>query len=163
MKISLTVAGIVLLGASLAACGGSDDAKKADGGDGKSGGGDYCKQLESAKTTFGKVSQSDFGALDSAIETFHNLADTAPAAVKTEWKTLDDAFSKVEAAFASAGIKLSDLPAIQKGDIPKGADVSKLSSLGESFSAITTEKVSKAQATIEKHAKDTCDVDLGMS
>lgn len=158
MKIPLTIAGVVLLGVSLTACGGSDDNAEAKGGDG-----DYCKQLESAKKTFGEVSESNFDALDSAIETFHELADTAPAEVKTEWQTLDSAFSEVEAAFASAGIKLSDLGEIQKGNIPKGADVSKLSSLGESFSAITGEKVSKAQATIEKHAKDTCDVDLGMS
>lgn len=159
MKLSLAVAGVVLLGASLAACGGSDDKAKADSG----GGGDYCKQLESAKTTFAKVSESNFDALDSAISTFHELADTAPAEVKTEWQTLDSAFGEVEAAFESAGIKMSDLGEIQKGKIPPGADVSKLSSLGDSFAAITGEKVATAQATIEKHAKDTCDVDLGMS
>lgn len=163
MKISLTLAGVALLGASLAACGGGSD----DGSDGAKpsakGGGDYCKQLESAKETFGKVSQSNFEALDEAIDTFHTLADTAPAAVKTEWQTLDSAFSKVEAAFTAAGIKMSDLGDIQAGKVPKGADVSKLATLGDSFSAITTEEVSKAQATIEKHGKETCNVDLGMS
>lgn len=158
MKIATTIAGVVLLGVSLTACGGSSDNSAKGGSDG-----DYCKKLASAKTTFAKVSQSDFDALDDAIQTFHDLADSAPSAVKTEWKTLDSAFSEVEAAFKSAGIKMSDLANIQKGDIPKGADVSKLASLGDSFSAITSEKVTKAQATIEKHAKDTCDVDLGMS
>ncbi len=161
MKISLTVAGVVLLGASLAACGGSDGGS--DGAKAQSGGGDYCKQLESAKTTFDKVSQSNFDALDSAIETFHKLADTAPVEVKAEWQTLDNAFSEVEAAFKAAGIKMSDLGDLQEGKVPKGADVSKLSTLGESFSAITSEEVSKAQATIQKHGKETCKVDLGMS
>ena len=159
MKISQTVAGVVLLAASLAACGGSDGDAKAGGGSE----GDYCQELESAKATFAKVSESDFDALDSAIDTFHTLADTAPAEVKSEWKTLDSAFTEIEDAFESAGIKMSDLGEIQQGKIPPGADVSKLSSLGESFSAITGEKVSKAQATIEKHAKETCDVDLGAS
>lgn len=160
MKIALTVAG-VLLGASLAACGGSDggsDAAKSGGGEG-----DYCKELKSAKSTFAKVSESNFDALDDAIATFHQLADSAPDEVKTEWQTLDSAFGEVEKAFESAGIKMSDLAKIQKGEIPPGADVSKLASLGDSFAAITSEKVSKAQATIEKHAKDTCDISLGMS
>jgi hypothetical protein len=155
MKISLTLAGVVLLGTSLAACGGSGD----DGGGG--GGGDYCADLKKAQSTFADVSGSDFSALDSAIKTFHKLADEAPSDVAAEWKTLDGAFVKVEDALADAGIKMSDLADIQSGKIPEGADVSKLSSLGTTFSEISSDKVLDAQKVIEKHAKDECDVELG--
>ncbi|MCW2840913.1 MAG: hypothetical protein JWR55_2396 [Aeromicrobium sp.] len=157
MKISLALAGVVLLGTSLAACGGGDDSGSG-GGDG-----DYCKDLKSAQATFAKVSGNDFDALDSAIATFHKLADEAPDDVKTEWETLDGAFLKIEKAFDEAGIKMSDLPEIQAGNIPEGVDVSKLTSLASTFSEISSDKVTKAQATIEKHAKDSCDVDLGAS
>jgi hypothetical protein len=157
MKISLALAGVVLLGTSLAACGGDD------GGSGGGGGGDYCKDLKSAQSTFAKVSGNDFDALDSAIQTFHKLADEAPDDVKTEWGTLDGAFVKIEKAFDEAGIKMSDLPEIQAGNIPEGVDVTKLNSLAGTFGEISSDKVTKAQETIEKHAKDSCDVDLGAS
>lgn len=155
MKISLTLAGVVLLGTSLAACGGSDG--------GSAGGGDYCKDLKKAQSTFSDVSANDFDTLDSAITTFHKLADEAPSDIDAEWKTLDGAFVKIEDGFKAAGIKMSDLGDIQKGKIPAGADVSKLSSLASSFSEISSDKVLKAQKAIEKHAKDTCDVNLGSS
>ncbi|MET0930825.1 MAG: hypothetical protein ABWX74_14995 [Aeromicrobium sp.] len=157
MKISLALAGAVLLGTSLAACGGSDE------GGGGGGGGDYCKDLKTAQSTFSDVSGNDFDALDSAIETFHKLAAEAPSAVEAEWKTLDGAFVKIEDAFEEAGIKMSDLADIQAGNIPEGVDVSKLTSLSSTFSEISSEKVTKAQDAIEKHAKDECDVDLGAS
>ncbi|MET0767304.1 MAG: hypothetical protein ABW075_05915 [Aeromicrobium sp.] len=156
MKISLALAGVVLLGTSLAACGGDDG-----GGGGSEG--DYCKELKSAQSSFAKVSGNDFEALDSAIATFHQLADEAPSDIKAEWETLDGAFVKIEKAFEDAGIKMSDLADIQAGNMPEGVDVSKLSSLTSSFSEISSEKVTKAQDVIEKHAKDTCDVELGAS
>jgi hypothetical protein len=159
MKISLTLAGVVLLGTTLAACGGGDGS---DGGSG-GGSGDYCKDLKTAKTTFAKVSGSDFGALDDAISTFHKLADEAPSDVKSEWKILDGTFVKIEKAFDDAGIKLEDLGRIQSGDIPEGVDTTKLASLGSTLSEITGDKVTKAQATIQEHAKKSCDVDLGAS
>lgn len=162
MKISQAVAAVALLGVTLAGCGGSDDDGKAKAG-AKVDGPEYCQQLEAAKKTFAKVSQDNFDALDTAIETFHELAETAPDAVRTEWQTLNDAFGEVEKAFESAGIKMSDLGDIQRGKIPPGADMNKLASLGDSFSAITSQEVATAQADIEKHAKETCDVDLGMS
>lgn len=154
MKISLALAGVVLLGTSLTACGGSDG-----GGGGSEDA--YCKELKSAQKSFASVSQSDFSALDSAIQTFHKLAKDAPSDVKTDWKTLDGAFVKIEDAFASAGIKMSDLEDIQAGKIPEGADVSKLSSLATSFGDISSAKVKSAQTAITKHAKDVCKVTLG--
>lgn len=156
MKISLTLAGVVLLGTSLAACGGGDS-----GGGGDTG--SYCDELKSAKSSISKVSSSDFAALDDAIASFHKIADVAPSDVKADWETIDGAFVKVEKAFDDAGIKLSDLGDIQAGKIPEGADMTKLASLGSTFSEISSDKVTKAQANIEKHAKDTCNVELGTS
>lgn len=154
MKIGLVLAGVVLLGTSLAACGGSGD-----GGGG--GGGDYCKDLKEAQSTFADVSSNDFDALDSAIKTFHTLADEAPSDIDAEWKTLDGAFVKIEDGLADAGIKMSDIKEMQAGKIPEGADVSKLTALASSFNDISSDKVLDAQKAIEKHAKDECDVELG--
>jgi hypothetical protein len=163
MKISLTLAGVVLLGSTLAACGGGDGSDGGGSGDGGGGGGDYCKDLKTAQSSFAKVSGNDFGALDSAIETFHQLAAEAPSEVKTDWKTLDGAFLKVEQGFKDAGIKMSDLGDIQAGKVPEGTTVPKLKELATTFSQIQSEKVTTAQDAIQKHAKDVCKVDLGAS
>jgi hypothetical protein len=156
MKIPLALASIVLLGSTLAACGGGSDSGDSSGADGN-----YCKDLKAAKTSIAKVSESDVSGLDDAITAFHKLAAEAPKEVKSDWATLDGAFVKVEKAFADAGIKFSDLAAIQAGNIPAGADPSKLAGLASSFSDISSAKVTTAQKNIEKHAKSSCDVDLG--
>jgi hypothetical protein len=58
---------------------------------------------------------------------------------------------------------MSDLGDIQEGKIPEGADLSKLTSAASTFSELSSDKVTQAQDVIEKHAKDTCDVELGSS
>lgn len=153
MKIALALAGAVLLGTTLTACG---------GGDGGSGS-DYCKDLKTAKTTLKDLGSDGGAGLDKAFATFHKLTKEAPSDVKSEWKTLDGAATKVEDAFKDAGIKLSDLAEIQKGNIPKDADVSKLSGLASTLSDISGPEFTKAQTAISDHAKKTCKVDLKTS
>ncbi|MFI5428353.1 hypothetical protein [Aeromicrobium sp. UC242_57] len=147
MKISVLATGVVVLGLSLAACGGSDD--KAGGSSG-----DYCKELKSAQKTITGAASS--GSIQDSVEAFHRLAAAAPSDVKAEWKVLDGVFINLEKAFKDAKVDLSDSEAAQKA-ISSG----KISP--EVLSKMTTPEVTKAQTAIEKHAKKACDINISGS
>lgn len=138
----------------LAACG-------SHGGSG-SASGDYCSQLKSDKSYFAGISGSnaDFSKLDQVFTRMHTLAAHAPAAVSADWKTLDGAITTIETAFKQAGLKPSDLAKMQKGQLPAGADLSKLQALAPKLQALSSSKVSQAAAHISANAKSTCGVDL---
>ncbi len=153
MKISLVLAGTVLLGSTLVACGG--------GGDGENS--DYCKDVKKASKTFGNLSSGDVGQLDKAFATFHKLADEAPSDIKDDWKKLDGAITTVEKALKDAGLKFSDLDEIQKGQVPPGVDVAKLQGLASQMTKLNSADFTKASKAIDKHASKTCKVDLNAS
>lgn len=149
MKAPLALAGAVLIGASLAACGSDSGA-----------GSDYCKDLKSASSTFDDVESGNVADLDKTFTKFHQLADQAPEDVQADWKVLDGAITTVEKGLEDAGIKFSDFAKIQAGELPEGVDATKLQGLATTFSSLGDEKFTKAGNAIEKHAKDVCKVEL---
>lgn len=151
MKISLALAGAVVLGTTLTACG---------GGGGGGADGDYCKDIKKASATFGSLSGGDTSQLDAAFATFHTLAAESPDDIKADWVKLDAAITTVEKALKDAGVKFSDFDKIQKGEIPEGVDVAKLTGLATEFQKLNSAEFTKASKDIEKHAKDVCKVDL---
>ena len=158
MKISLALAGAVMLVSTLAACGGDDGG---GGGDGE--GSDYCKDIKAAAKSFGTLSSGDTAQLDKAFATFHDLADEAPDSIKGDWKTLDDAITTIETALKEAGLKISDLTKLQSGDVPEGVDVSKLQGLATELQSLTGPEFTKATKAIDTHASKTCKVKLSGS
>jgi prophage DNA circulation protein len=148
---------LTLTATVLAACGSH--------GGGGSASGNYCAELRSDKTFFGSISGSnaDFSRLDEVFQRMHTLAADAPDAVSTDWKTLDGAITTIENAFKQAGLKPSDLAKMQKGQMPAGADLSKLQALAPKLQALSSSKVSQAAARISSNAKSTCGVDLSSS
>ena len=151
---SLTLAFTATL---LAACG-SD-------GSGSSSSGSYCDELKADKTYFESLSGSnaDLSNLDTVFAKVHTLAGDAPDSVSDDWKTLDDAISTIETAFKDAGIKASDLEAMQKGQVPKGVDMSKLQELAPKLQALSSGDVTTAANNIAADAKKNCGVDLTAS
>ncbi len=93
----------------------------------------------------------------------HTLAADAPANVADDWKTLDGAVTTIESALKDAGIKPSDLAKMQKGQIPPGADLSKLKDLAPKLQSLNTSDVSDAAKNISDDAKKSCNVDLSSS
>jgi len=150
MKLSLTLAGIAVIGASLAGCGG--------GGDGDTDA--YCKEVKAAQSDFKALSSGDAGGFDDAFDAFHDLAKAAPDKVADDWKTVDGAMTTIQEAFKDAGISLSDLDEMQSGKIPEGADLSKINDLGSTFEDLDSDDVTKATQNISEHAKAECDIDL---
>ena len=120
----------------------------------------YCNDLKSASKQFESLSSSDLDQLDEAFKTFHKLAAESPGEIESDWKVLDDGITKVEKALDEAGLKFSDFAEIQQGKMPEGVDVAKLQGLAAEFQTLSSSKFEKASNDIEKHAKDTCKVDL---
>jgi hypothetical protein len=159
VKISLALAGIVLVGTSVAGCTGGDGGSGGDGG----ADGSYCKDIAAAKPTFESLSSGDLSKLEEGFTTFHRLADEAPDGLKDQWKTLDDAATSVEDKIKEAGLTFDDLPDIQAGKIPEGVDVDKLTAFAADLQKLNNSAFADARADIGKQAKDVCGVELGAS
>src|SRR3954452_7804972 len=146
---------LALTATVLAACvSGDSSSSSASGG--------YCDELKADKTYFESLSgsSSDASNLDTVFSKLHILADDSPANVADDWKTLDEAVTTIESALKDAGIKASDLAKMQQGQIPPGADLSKLKDLAPKLQSLNTSDVSDAAKNISDDAKKTCDVDL---
>ncbi len=158
MRVNAVIGSLTLALAAtlLAACG-------SDGGSSSSGG--YCDELKADKAYFESLSGSnaDMSNLDQVFTKVHTLADDAPDNVADDWKTLDDAITTIENALKDAGLKPSDLAKIQKGQIPPGADLSKLQSLAPKLQSLSGSDVSNAAKNISADAKKSCGVDLTSS
>lgn len=159
MRVTHVIGSLTLVVAAsvLAGCGG--------GGSGSSASGDYCSQLKDDKTYFESLSGSnpDLSKLDEVFTRMHALADAAPSSVASDWKTLDGALTTIQDALQQAGIKPSDLAAIQKGQVPPGVDISKLQALAPKLQSLSGSEVSDAADAIAKDAKSSCGVDLTAS
>ncbi len=148
---------LALTATVLAACGSSNSGSSASGG--------YCDELKADKAYFESLSgsNSDVSNLDTVFSKVHTLAADAPANVADDWKTLDNAVSTIEGALKDAGIKASDLAKMQKGQIPPGADLSKLQEIAPKLQSLNTSDVSDAAKNISDDAKKSCNVDLSSS
>ena len=145
-----TLAVLTLSAGLLTACGGGSSSDA------------YCKELKSDKTYFDSLgSGTDPAKIDQAFAKFHSLATKAPDEVADDWKVLDDAITTVQKALKDAGVSFADLAKAQSGQLPKGVDPQKLAAILPKLQALSNAKFDKATKAIEKHAKDTCDVNLG--
>jgi hypothetical protein len=140
------IAAATLIAGTLTGCGGGTDA--------------YCDSIKEAQSELGGLDDGDFAELDKAIDRIHEIADDAPDEVADDWEVLDGAVSDMETALEDAGIEMSDLEGLTRGEIPEGVDQEKLAALGEDLNAIGSAEVQEAADNIDKHANDECGVDL---
>ena len=148
---------LALTATVLAACGSSNSTASSSGG--------YCDELKADKTYFESLtgSNADLSNLDTVFAKVHTLAADAPSNVSADWKTLDGAITTIESALKDAGLKASDLAAMQKGQVPPGVDVSKLQALAPKLAGLSSSGVSDAASNIAADAKKSCGVDLTAS
>ncbi len=148
-RLLSTLSVLALSAGLLTACGGSSSDA-------------YCSELKSDKAYFDSIgSGTDASKIDEAFEKFHSLAKKAPDEVADDWKVLDDAITTVQKALKDAGVTFADLAKAEGGQLPKGVDPQKLAAIVPKLQALSNAKFKKASTAIEKHAKDTCDVNLG--
>jgi hypothetical protein len=98
-------------------------------------GGDYCGELKSYAESAKGLDIKDSAAVDKMRDEAKKVSKSAPDDLKDDWKVLLDYAEKASEA---------------KGDTAK---------LGELFKS-DGEKIKAASEAIDKHAKDTCKIDL---
>jgi hypothetical protein len=156
MKKTLALASIVLMAASLGACGGGDDS---------SSGGSYCDQIKGLKSSvsdldFTKLSEDQFSDLQNSLD---DIEAAAPSDVKDDWGTLNDAIDQLQGILSGAGLSFDDLRAIQKdpNNLPDGVDIAELQDLAQKLNDFAANSDFKdASNAIQANVKDECDVDL---
>jgi hypothetical protein len=147
----LGAAAVAVLAVSmLTGCGGDDSA-------GSSGG--YCDDLGAAKDSF-------VGLLDNQIgqDTFVKLKDSlpaleaeAPANLKNDWATFNDAVNTFSAAMKKAGLTMDDMREMGRGSMPGGTD---MQTAMDAAAALGSAAVSTAQSAIAANALKQCDLDF---
>ncbi|TCI99856.1 hypothetical protein [Aeromicrobium sp. IC_218] len=144
MKTLKTAAAVLLASVVLTACGGSDT-------------GAYCDRLEKAEDDFSSLGQD--GNMSDAFDTFRELRDEAPDAVKDDWKTLAGAIDDMEKAYEDAGIDLDEVDQLDASKLSQD----QIKKLTEATSKLSSEDYTEASNNISEHAKSECDIDLGAS
>ena len=104
-----------------------------------------CKQLQSLGTSFAKAMQGANGDVEKESALLKQFADQTPSAIRPDFETLADAFSKV--AGALKGVNLSS------GKTPDASTLAKLSQLATQLQGA---KVQAALSNIETWAKNGC-------
>ena len=150
MKNSIAWVVALLLVGVLSACSGGDGGNEDD----------YCADAKKAAPTFKSLSDGDFAGAKDTFALSHQLADEAPDEVEKDWAKIDKVNTTVEKAFKEAGLKFEDLSRVEKGDIPKGVNASRLQSLAKEMSALSGTDFTNAAKRIDAHAKKVCDVTL---
>ena len=146
MRIPVAVAAIVLIGSTVAACGGS-------GGDEASSA--YCKDLKKQSESLSTPSPDT--DLSETFRGVHELAGKAPDDHAAEWKVVDEAYRDMEKSLKDIGLDTSKKLVISSLDgkfteeqTEKFLDI---------FIRLGDDKNVKALDKIAKHAKDECKVD----
>jgi hypothetical protein len=157
MRKPALLAGLALTVSVLTGCGGGDNADT-----GATDTETYCAQLKTDKKYFDAFSGGDVdpGQLGDAVSRIHDLADAAPEDIAPDWGVLDGALSELERALAEAGISTDDLAGLQKGQLPKGVDMAKLTKILPKVQALNSQELQDAATSIRTHAKDECGVTL---
>lgn len=148
MRIGTAIAGLLMIGGTVAGCGGSSSDA-------------YCGDLKKASASFGALNSADYAKLDESLTTFHSLAKEAPSKIESDWKTLDGAITTMQKALKDAGLKFSDLGDLQAGKLPAGLDPAKVAQLSTALGKVDAAKLVSASKNISTHAKDECKVTLG--
>ncbi|MBO9521855.1 MAG: hypothetical protein J7518_09985 [Nocardioidaceae bacterium] len=154
-KTAILTAGLLLGASLLGGCGGGDDKGSSSKG--------YCDLLKDSQSELNTLSGNDVPdakEFEKFLDRADDLAKEAPAAVKDDWKVLDGTLDDLQKALDDAGITLQQLSEAASGKMPEGLDASKLQALGTKLQGLSSEKLTKATAAIQKHAKDECGVDL---
>jgi hypothetical protein len=124
----------------------------------------YCGELRQQKQTLSDLAvQSEKPGNDvlaNTLDVWRKLRDKAPDDIHDEWDTLVFALEGVVEAFDAAGTSLADYDPAHR---PPGVSDAEAKRIEDSAGELTSSRVTKAGDSVEQHARDVCQVDLGLS
>jgi hypothetical protein len=129
------------------------------GDDGNSDGSGYCSDLGAAKESFAgllnnQISQDTFVKFKDSLP---GLQAEAPASIKGDWTTFNQAVQTFSVAMTKAGLTMDDMRGMGSG--PMAGGVSMRTAM-EAAAALGSAKVSTAQSAISANALKECNIDL---
>lgn len=122
----------------------------------------YCALLTEANTEHFGGDDATFD-LTAASDAVSALTAVAPAELRSDWQLLDGVIGDFVTVLAGLDLTFDDLDAVLDGTIPEGSDVdpeAAWEALEPVFEAITAPEAVAAQARVQDHARDECDVSL---
>lgn len=122
---------------------------------------EYCQQLEGSQDQFGSIARGDVGQFDEAVAELRDLRKTAPPEIEPAWDDLLAPVEQLETGLNDAGLKLSDLEGLSRGEIPRGVNPRRLQELAADVQGLSSAKANEAGAEIQQHAMDQCGITLG--
>jgi hypothetical protein len=122
----------------------------------------YCSTLredqEKLRALAGDTDGRGAGSLVCTVRLLSDLRDRAPEQVETEWDTLVDALRDLADAVRASGADLDDFTG---GRRPPGVSTGQLQAVRQAAAELRSTPVQQAGQSIEQHAVDVCEVDLG--
>lgn len=116
----------------------------------------YCDAYSELDATFSGTGSAQLGqAFEDLQQQVGDIKELAPLEVKDEWETLHGKLTELEELLAEAGLTFDDLMA--QGEIPEGADMSKLQELAPKLREFGQRgDFQKAGEAVDKDAETRC-------
>lgn len=127
-------------------------------------GSDYCAVLEQTRDELSSLDPTslDDSKFDDLRDKLEDLETTATGAISGDWKALGDSLDRVKSALDAANLQFSDIPQLASGQVPNGADASKLPEVKKQVQKLASDPaLAEAAERITTDAKAECDIDLG--
>lgn len=120
----------------------------------------YCGDLAERRDELTELAASpDADALQETLGVLGELRDSAPADIEDEWSTLVFAYETLVAAFDAAGTSPGEY---DPANPPEGVTESESRRIEGAAADLGSRRVLAAADGLEQHARDVCDVDLGL-
>ncbi len=160
MKLSLALAGTLILGSSLTACGDNGAQQEKERRESARVQA-YCASLKAAAPKIKAYDEDDpdFKKLQGYFDVMRSLAKKAPAELHADWNIVDYDIAGIERAAVAANIKLAGIPKLVK-HMPKSVNEAKLPDFASAFTDLKRVSHESAISRIATHAAKVCKVDL---
>ncbi len=116
------------------------------------------KQLTALSKDVAKPGKAGGDALDKTVGVLSGLRDEAPEDISDEWVTLVAALQGLVDAFDRSGAAPGDFAGGKK---PAGVTAGQYDAVQQAVAELQSTRVQQASKSIEQHAQDVCQVDLG--
>lgn len=120
----------------------------------------YCADLAERRDELTELAASpDAAALQETRDVLAGLRDSAPADIEDEWSTLVFAYETLVDAFDAAGTTPAEY---DPQNPPEGVTAAESRRIEGAAAELGSRRVLAAADGLEQHARDVCDVDLGL-
>ncbi len=120
----------------------------------------YCGDLAERRDELTELAASpDVDALQETRDVLGGLRDSAPADIEDEWSTLVFAYETLVEAFDTAGTSPGEY---DPENPPEGVTEGEARRIEGAAAELGSRRVLAAADGLEQHARDVCDVDLGL-